>query len=157
MELVSPTIDNEPQPVGITLKSFPNAVSYSFRGEVLNGNKKPEVRIPGNNMGANSFVFEGLNFGCTSSTGQGIGNLPTPCTLKATFSRRGILVRSVQLTFTFKEGALAPELMQFNFPTDIGPVDSVIFDTTVSNINPLLTAAVLDDMRITISQKTPGF
>ena len=150
MQLVSPTIAGQKQLVGVTLNSYPNAVSYSFLGQVLNGNKKPEVRIPGNNIGAKTFVLNRLRFGCTTSTGQGIGNDPTDCTFRATFSRSGKVVRSVLLTFTFPPTVIRPNLTLYTFPTDIGPVDSVVFGTEVSNVTPILTAVSLDDFDLVI-------
>lgn len=152
MQLGSPTIAGKPQLIGVTLNSYPNIVTYSFRGQVLNGNTKPEIRIPGNNVGAKLFVLKSARFGCTTSTGQGLGNAPTACTLKATFSRSGNVVRSVLLTFTFPPTDLRPDLLLFTFPTDIGYVDSVVFGTEVSNATPILTAAVLDDLGLVISK-----
>ncbi|MCJ1428226.1 hypothetical protein MMC29_006134 [Sticta canariensis] len=119
---------------------------------VLNGNQIPEVRIPGNNVGAKSFVLKRVRYGCTTSTGQGLGNEPTACTSRATFSRGGKVVRSVLLTFTFLPTVIRPDLTLFDFPTDIGPVDSVVFSTEVSNVTPILTAVVLDDFDLVISK-----
>ena len=152
MQLGSPTIAGERQVIGVTLKSYPNVVTYSFRGQVLNGNKNPEVRIPGDNVGAKSFVLKRVRFGCTTSTGQGLGNAPTACTFRATFSRGGKVVRSVLLNFTFQPTDTRPDLTLFNFPTDIGPVDSVVFGTEVSNATPILTAVSLDDFVFIISK-----
>ena len=154
MQFGSPPVPGSKQIIGLTLYSYPNVVTYSFRGNVLNGllsgNNKPEIKIPGNNQGAKSFVLKRVRFGCLTSTGQAFGNVPTACTLSAAFSRGGIAIKTVLLTFNPPPTDPHPYVALFNFPTDIGPVDSVVFSTDVSNATPILTAAVLDDFGVVI-------
>lgn len=82
----------DPQIAGLTLISNPNAVLFTTREELING--VPEIKIPGNGVGAQYFVLKSFSFGCGTAAGQSVVELPAHCKVKVTLSRNGKVVGS---------------------------------------------------------------
>lgn len=147
LQLAGALIPGTQQPIGLKTDTQPNVVVFTFRGSVING--APEIKIPGNGVGAKSFVLKGLSLGCEAATVETVAQPGTACTIVANFSLNGKPVGSDQAIF-IPTGGLS-NLQKFEFDS-YGPIDSVKFTTVVSNLTPVLTAVVMDDMKFTINK-----
>ena len=138
----------DPQIAGLTLISKPNAVLFTTREELFNG--VPEIKIPGNGVGAQYFVLKSFSFGCGTAAGQSVIELPTRCKIKVTLSRKGKVVGSAQASFIFDITQFAPTLQKFNIDSSFGKIDSIRFEIVEPEVTEAVTVALIDDIHLEV-------